>query len=171
MRGATLEEICDPLIHRISIHAPRAGCDGKKPWIWSNCIYFNPRTPCGVRPKWCIWSCRTLTFQSTHPVRGATGKPLKPDMHSFRISIHAPRAGCDPGSCGPVGRGVPISIHAPRAGCDVAAAWARGRPTYFNPRTPCGVRLLAASAMDKISSFQSTHPVRGATPCGKLPGA
>ena len=34
----------------ISIHAPRAGCDaGQSPRVFS-LAYFNPRTPCGVRP-------------------------------------------------------------------------------------------------------------------------
>ncbi len=56
-------------------------------------------------------------FQSTHPLRGATG-------------IEA-GWGIEAG----------ISIHAPLAGCDVfwtvfTEAW-----RYFNPRTPCGVRL------------------------------
>ena len=34
-------------------------------------------------------------FQSTHPVRGATGSRHKKRLY-VRISIHAPRAGCDP---------------------------------------------------------------------------
>ena len=34
---------------------------------------------------------------------------------------------------------------------------------HFNPRTPCGVRRLAAKAKGADVVFQSTHPVRGAT--------
>ena len=102
------------------------------------------------------------TFQSTHPVRGATTARQQRDG-VVRISIHAPRAGCDDGwktwrrpgqrfqSTHPV-RGATldyitgtaaamISIHAPRAGCDPNEC---GRPAG-------------------ISKFQSTHPVRGAT--------
>ena len=61
--------------HRISIHAPREGCD----------VYDSN----GV--------LRKSLFQSTHPVRGATldanGEPVR-----RVISIHAPREGCDLGS-------------------------------------------------------------------------
>ena len=35
-----------------------------------------------------------------------------------------------------------ISIHAPHAGCDAPLRrWCK-RGTYFNPRTPCGVRQI-----------------------------
>ena len=75
----------------ISIHAPREGCD---------------------------WETGMSTmdidiFQSTHPVRGATGLVIAVD---YRQSI---------------------SIHAPREGCDLR--WPprpRQSQTYFNPRTP-----------------------------------
>ena len=57
------------------------------------------------------------------------------------ISIHAPRAGCDQVR-GRVRHRPAISIHAPRAGCDTAAEMqAIWDKNYFNPRTPCGVRL------------------------------
>ncbi len=58
------------------------------------------------------------------------------------ISIHAPLAGCDyiTGDCGY--RELAISIHAPLAGCDYVTV-----------------------IRDKIDElFQSTHPLRGATP-------
>ena len=35
--------------------------------------------------------------------------------------------------------------------------------SYFNPRTPRGVRLVDANGRIVTSIFQSTHPVRGAT--------
>ena len=65
--GADLEAI-----EKISIHAPREGCDyykSKRP-SWSR--YFNPRTPRGVRQQRLDTLC-----------------------HIPRISIHAPREGCD----------------------------------------------------------------------------
>ena len=37
--------------------------------------------------------------------------------------------------------------------------------SYFNPRTPRGVRLVDANGRIVTSIFQSTHPVRGATSC------
>ena len=56
----------------ISIHAPREGCD---------CVLCDPYP---AMP----------TFQSTHPVRGAT--PYRDGTErAIRISIHAPREGCD----------------------------------------------------------------------------
>ena len=123
-------------------------------------------------------------FQSTHPVRGATTLDDNGNIVEA-ISIHAPRAGCDPSlkatraipakfqSTHPV-RGativaferfqvVSISIHAPRAGCDTVAAAHSARCGNFNPRTPCGVRPSFALPARQTWSFQSTHPVRGAT--------
>ena len=102
-----------------------------------------------------------MIFQSTHPARGATrGHPHhRPVPDHFnprtprgvrradtrvasrdkRISIHAPREGCDGVGGLPFGL-VDISIHAPREGCDWCrwtSLWSCG---YFNPRTPRGVR-------------------------------
>ena len=79
------------------------------------------------------------SFQSTHPVRGAT------NFVAFigcicNISIHAPRAGCD----GPTGRSAP-------------------RFRYFNPRTPCGVRLCSFSGSSLLTNFNPR------TPCGVRP--
>ncbi len=64
------------------------------------------------------------------------------------ISIHAPRAGCDPGQIG-------TAIY---------------QDSDFNPRTPCGVRPSSCGAAPVDGVFQSTHPVRGATrPCRGAP--
>ena len=151
----------------ISIHAPRAGCDPVLSRMATAMSYFNPRTPCGVRLDNIVNLLAKAEFQSTHPVRGAT---LIIKRHKFgqRISIHAPRAGCDSiyladgvlictfQSTHPV-RGAThpcilvtvtrwISIHAPRAGCD----------------------LISGHICHAAFRFQSTHPVRGATPLHNL---
>ena len=171
----------------ISIHAPRVGCDfgaTMPPAVLG--INFNPRTPCGVRRLALGLQLIGVEFQSTHPVWGATAVHGTPDI-AERISIHAPRVGCDPTHsarstagknfnprtpCGvrhPVGEfgdlTMRISIHAPRVGCDWAMV---SSPWYlalnFNPRTPCGVRhtgLLTPNTIGVV--FQSTHPVWGAT--------
>ena len=61
---------------------------------------------------------RWVLFQSTHPVRGATGPGDEVLRFEQVISIHAPREGCDsPTSKACIGSG--ISIHAPREGCDI----------------------------------------------------
>ena len=108
------------------------------------------------------------------------------DIIRRNISIHAPRAGCDrPRTHGCV-RGRRISIHAPRAGCDVGAGSqlalsqqfqsthpVRGATDYlcschykyhyFNPRTPCGVRLSRHLASPRQAYFNPR------TPCGVRP--
>ena len=118
VRGATRLDITRPRGQRISIHAPREGCDV---------------TTLAVDPV-------PVQFQSTHPVRGATIVPCRLAHHGT-ISIHAPREGCDPDGYTHVQHSA-ISIHAPREGCDSMDTIIQ-RPTM---------------------TFQSTHPVRGATP-------
>ena len=100
----------------VSIHAPRAGCDPQLRLVYNKglfqfthpvrgatCIFvganapngrFNSRTPCGVRLESVKSDAPLLTFQFTHPVRGATPR-ASPAQPPPRVSIHAPRAGCD----------------------------------------------------------------------------
>ena len=148
---------------------------------------FNPRTPCGVRlgsggggvrstPFQSTHPVRGATrvvrdrikigivFQSTHPVRGATRSQFQQATKQRHISIHAPRAGCDT-------KGSVLSDQAtdfnPRTPCGVRPRSAKRSPEtrwYFNPRTPCGVRLVMHGYKPIGFQFQSTHPVRGATP-------
>ena len=102
---------------------------------------FNPRTPCGVRRRLYNNPWAVFKFQSTHPLRGATaGSDARPG--TVDISIHAPLAGCDSVDQRH-GLGAAISIHAPLAGCDTVSILFMPRVTYFNPRTPCGVRPAA----------------------------
>ena len=78
----------------VSIHAPRAGCDYPHPGRPEPPPSFNSRTPCGVRPQSAKQAVEEQTFQFTHPVRGATSI-LSVKSLTDRVSIHAPRAGCD----------------------------------------------------------------------------
>ena len=103
-------------ILKISIHAPRTGSDNMTGQAPTLSRYFNPRSPYGERrgcprpsrhpnnfnprspygerrksPSLC-WHPKI--FQSTLPVRGATGK-LHPAGGHGGISIHAPRTGSD----------------------------------------------------------------------------
>ena len=126
-------------------------------------MYFNPLTPCGVRlncvfcrrfPRISIhsprvgWDLRLSTntthirpFQSTHPVWGET-KPLNQAQDTIDISIHSPRVGWDARLNTKYIAYIIISIHSPRVGWDrLARGQAMLRPSYFNPLTPCGVRL------------------------------
>ena len=123
----------------ISIHAPLTGCDTSVSGKIARILYFNPRTPHGVR------HCDTdsvkylATFQSTHPSRGATHDRVQ-YVKRFDISIHAPLTGCDTSR-----RTYPVDVrdfnprtpHGVRHGSttDLSAG-----SVHFNPRTPHGVR-------------------------------
>ena len=123
--------------------------------------YFNPRTPCGVRPDSSPVTSAPIKFQSTHPVRGATRCAY--DLHAQRvISIHAPRAGCDTIFGGGTWEQI-ISIHAPRAGCDfiVPVDFMSFRISIHAPRAGCDADSSPVTSAP--IKFQSTHPVRGAT--------
>ena len=80
-----------------------------------------------------------LTFQSTHPLRGATTVYVPPKKLAK------------------------ISIHAPLAGCDADERANKAMAINFNPRTPCGVRPQSNAETERQEQFQSTHPLRGAT--------
>ena len=124
-----------------------------------------------------------VLFQSTHPLRGATGHSSLV-FHAADISIHAPLAGCDIAKltqtqyidisihaplagCDAAKSGwrhlTEISIHAPLAGCDRLTAGRQWDSHNFNPRTPCGVRQKLPTLLNLSPLFQSTHPLRGAT--------
>ncbi len=116
VRGATADSPSPSRNGIISIHAPRAGCDYGVFADTHDTANFNPRTPCGVRRYIVDGEEKSLQFQSTHPVRGATTQTgtviplwIFQSTHPVRgattavlnrlatavISIHAPRAGCD----------------------------------------------------------------------------
>ena len=78
-------------------------------------------------------------FQSTHPVRGATAETFDPDC-VFEISIHAPREGCDS-----------LNLIAPNAQAFQSTHPVRGAT----------IALTETAYVPPL--FQSTHPVRGAT--------
>ena len=99
---------------KISIHAPREGCD--KPILIVFChagaiSIHAPREGCDQEPIQRITDY--LKFQSTHPVRGAT---------IIFFTFLEPKEN--------------ISIHAPREGCDHCFRLIITQGAYFNPRTP-----------------------------------
>ena len=120
---------------------------------------FNPRTPCGVRRARDFQEPGTPEFQSTHPVWGAT-PGISEQSGGVQISIHAPRVGCDMACCHNCPKLCTISIHAPRVGCDRRCCTASSWLSYFNPRTPCGVRPPALATMSGYYDFNPR------TPCG-----
>ncbi len=147
----------------ISIHAPRAGSDDCTPRAALPSTNFNPRSPCGERPRLPFLPRTFRAFQSTLPVRGATRlqgsvyfSALGISIHAPRagsdnmdrrgaaclsnISIHAPRAGSDDDYPTVTMAADGISIHAPRAGSDCNGCGWNIPPRNFNPRSPCGER-------------------------------
>ena len=115
-RGATYQKWVAQLGEKVSIHAPREGCDGIQ----------------GSRLR------RYYEFQFTHPGRGATssGAESRPPTG---VSIHAPREGCDRGGLDRIYHEY-VSIHAPREGCDPIGYHPLLHRRGFNSRTPGGVR-------------------------------
>ena len=57
-----------------------------------------------------------------------------------------------------------ISIHAPLTGSDQMAVRGRTGSSNFNPRSPYGERLVYLMITHDPKLFQSTLPLRGATP-------
>ena len=144
----------------ISIHAPRVGSDSWILRVWSTDGDFNPRSPCGERHvsfvslpgsnsisihaprvgsdyRYLLRMSASIAFQSTLPVWGATMR------------------GKDPNQI------INISIHAPRVGSDSEVRPEEPDLKYFNPRSPCGERLLDG----KIPVNQGNFNPR--SPCGE----
>ena len=103
-----------------------------------HCINFNPRTPRGVRPASSEKMKECTSFQSTHPARGATRCFPHPIWRKSFQSTH-PARGATPSAGSPL-ECYKISIHAPREGCDKRREQRHYCEHYFNPRTPRGVR-------------------------------
>ena len=106
----------------ISIHAARMGCDIKLPGRKGAEAYFNPRSPNGLRPN-------VINHYRAYAV----------------ISIHAARMGCDRRRSYLMELASFISIHAARMGCDKTNSNSRTRDCDFNPRSPNGLRQIAAA--------------------------
>ena len=161
-RGATEAQADIGDLKRISIHAPREGCDpatGRGSHLGDD---FNPRTPRGVRQLTPMLPDNAVGFQSTHPARGATQQYRRQRSTGRNFNPRTPR-------------GVRLKV-----------AYTAALAVYFNPRTPRGVRQSQPSPQvvpNQISihapregcdqpsqaksfqhrQFQSTHPARGAT--------
>ena len=122
----------------VSIHAPRGGCDATCPWSTRPTQCFNSRTPRGVR-LYDKAHPEAQEFQFTHPEGGATRRASN-SIQTPIVSIHAPRGGCD------LTREayhlmIDVSIHAPRGGCDAKRVFhSLKHLSGFNSRTPRGVR-------------------------------
>ena len=165
---------------------PRAPCgarpSGDSPAEPLTC--FNPRAPCGARPHGLLYTARNVSFQSTRPMRGATGT-VDRGLKERPVSIHAPHAGRDTrpytrrgfsdgfnprAPCGArrdkrggILLDLLVSIHAPHAGRDRRHRHVYHRRVRFNPRAPCGARPSYQIAIIRLLRFNPRAP------CGARP--
>ena len=182
--GATLRAQLFSRSAKISIHAPRVGSDCCFRLFWPVVDYFNPRSPCGERPMKPLHVAAAAIFQSTLPVWGATC-PICP--MTTALLYFNPRSPCGErraslagyaqrfvfqstlpvwgATCQKQGStsSAYISIHAPRVGSDRHNKSESSHQNYFNPRSPCGERLICFHHLQNYQQFQSTLPVWGAT--------
>ena len=124
----------------ISIHAPREGSD----------------------VNWYLRIVDQGGFQSTLPVRGATSRLTSYRLEQL-ISIHAPREGSDVVPMIP-SLHLYISIHAPREGSDLPKHTSARKKTISIHAPREGSHLRLDAMRSSPARFQSTLPVRGATP-------
>ena len=175
----------------------------RQPCAWGN---FNPHSPCGERHELYVRSstCPEISihtplagsdpeakelaefvkFQSTLPLRGATGKSSKPlmDTNVFQSTLPLRGATVDldrQGKAlvfqstlplrGATGRETAdgethyISIHTPLAGSDARVHRRSVRLNNFNPHSPCGERPKPVG-FEHVPYHFNPH-----SPCGERP--
>ena len=101
--------------------------------------HFNPRIPYGMRLSEMETANLSTLFQSTHPLRDATG------------------------CVGYTGTGVIFQSTHPLRDATSYASTLISTSADFNPRIPYGMRLPLTISLASSSLFQSTHPLRDAT--------
>ncbi len=193
----------------ISIHAPHTGRDDCGAWWGPRARDFNPRAPYGARRNGDLGNAilhnisihaphtgrdarhpgecgGCFAFQSTRPIRGATGKAPERDMQWPNFNPRAPY-GARHDLSSLFNKPIEISIHAPHTGRDKYSSHDLTVTPDFNPRAPYGARRAAYRVICvgncAISihaphtgrdvqdltfvrgsyAFQSTRPIRGAT--------
>ena len=104
--------------------------------------YFNPHSPCGERPTRRAPRRRIQPYFNPHSPCGERRSVFQHASGDYIISIHTPLAGSDLQIIHTYDRYGGISIHTPLAGSD-------GYDGHGH---------------DRIQRFQSTLPLRGATP-------
>ena len=101
---------------------------------------FNPRAPCRARLHYRHNTTLLFCFNPRAPC-GA--------RHGLTVFVPFPHG---------------VSIHAPHAGRDYTMGSADYIAQCFNPRAPCGARRMQIVYPPRGAMFQSTRPMRGATP-------
>ena len=149
-------------IFKVSIHAPREGCDCSSTTTAARSWCFNSRTPGGVRHTRPRGFLGDMEFQFTHPGRGATVCIcLFGDNVEFQFTHPGRGATYDEQEK----RHVPtVSIHAPREGCDLSTLKLSVGEMKFQFTHPGrGATQTLTTCVVARLMFQFTHPGRGAT--------
>ena len=92
-RGATRLIVSSRLARRISTHAPRTGSDEGCSSSAGTSRHFNPRSPHGERRHAARLYDGAVRFQSTLPVRGATGSKRMSTRKQFLFQSTLPARG------------------------------------------------------------------------------
>ena len=171
--------------YRVSIHAPREGCDGKTSGLKAFCevSIHAPREGCDTIVGTNMPA--DIEFQFTHPGRGATIRLLlrlaltacfnsrtpggvrlqTEESRRVRedVSIHAPREGCDAPGLSSTCAGAGFQFTHPGRGATHYEALLSSAPevSIHAPREGCDLKVAWANI--KLHAFQFTHPGRGAT--------
>ena len=101
-------------------------------------------------------------FQPTRPLRGATTVRLNSFNFLMKFQPTRPLRGAT-SDTGAIGSKAAISTHAPLAGRDHPSTAFLMSMRNFNPRAPCGARRTFGDVLCRLSGFQPTRPLRGAT--------
>ena len=106
-------------------------------------------------------SCH-LAFQSTLPMRGATGSTPKTQIISaFQSTL--PMRGATRSQTTSLSLQWNFNPRSPCGERPCHLANTRSISSNFNPRSPCGERLAITCFSATLKVFQSTLPMRGAT--------
>ena len=151
VRGATKTARSWSTSQRISIHAPRAGSDDKQVLrrVIKGISIHAPRA--GSDDGRAVERAAT-TMISIHAPRAGSDRSLETRPYTRTISIHAPRAGSDHRA-----HREPKAIQAfqstlPVRGATGPSCQRRSGRNYFNPRSPCGERLLKFESLFGFSN-------------------
>ena len=123
---------------------------------------FQPTRPLRGATYSIVWVSSLSPFQPTRPLRGATTETVHKSGYTS-ISTHAPLAGRD---CSVRDRCHKYFIFQPTRplrGATERPGIQRRRIRNFNPRAPCGARLIGGRIRIQHTKFQPTRPLRGAT--------
>ncbi len=128
---------------QISIHVPRVGNDD---FAFAFCFLltnFNPRSPCGERPSRTALKPSPLFISIHVPRVGNDHKWYISGIFAIIISIHVPRVGNDNNHKTEQPNLNKFQSTFPVWGTTGSCCRQSSRSNHFNPRSPCGERLLS----------------------------